>query len=111
MSSSRAEVLVWLLIPDLSEEHTAFIVKGHGILSNSMEQNPYCETNSCSDSQEILHLLLNPEIHYRIHKRPPPLPILSQTSAAHTPSARFLKVIYASVFQVVYFPQVSPPKL
>jgi hypothetical protein len=34
-----------------------------------MEQNPFVAEN-CSDSQEIPRLVLNPEIHYRVHKSP-----------------------------------------
>jgi hypothetical protein len=43
-----------------------------------MEQRPSWEANSFSASQEIPRILGHPEVYYRIHKSPPPVPIPSQ---------------------------------
>ena len=63
----------------LSEKNVLFL------LTYSMKQSPSWKANwFCSLSRNSPHFW-NPKVHYRTHKRPPPVPILSQLHQSPQP--------------------------
>ena len=53
------------------------------LLTYSMVQSPSWEADWFAASQEIPRISWNPKVHYRTHKRPPPISILGPPNPVH----------------------------
>ena len=61
------------------------------LLTYSMVQSPSSEAKWFAASQEIPRISRNPKVHYRNHKRPPPISILGQTNPVHIHTSHLLE--------------------
>jgi hypothetical protein len=77
-------VWMWAMVPRFRTCRLA--------LPNPMEHSPSWKATSSSASQEIPRTVWKPKVHYRIHKRPPPVPILSQIDPVHASPTHFLTI-------------------
>ena len=57
-----------------------------------MVQSPSWAANWFAASQEIPRISRNPKVHYLIHKRPIPVPILGQPNTVHIPTSHLLEI-------------------
>ena len=78
------------------------------LLTHSMVQSPSWDANWFAASQEIPDILWNPKVHYRTHKRPPPVPILCQPNPVHI-STSHLNFISLRILLDVS-PKNTPPR-
>jgi len=62
------------------------------IITYCMAQSPSWEANWFAASQEIPRISRNPKVHYRAHKRPPPVSILGQPNPVHIPTSHLLEI-------------------
>ena len=62
------------------------------LLIYSIVQSSSCEANWFAASQEIPRISRNPKVHYRTHKRPPPISILSPPNPFHIPTSHLLEI-------------------
>ena len=80
--------------------HLADVSKGSGslpstnlyLLTYSMVQSLSWEANWSAASQETPRISRNPKVHYRTHKRPPPVSILDQPNPVHIPTSHSLEI-------------------
>jgi hypothetical protein len=72
-----------------------------------MELSPSWEVANCAATQELPRVLWNTKFHYRVHKSPSLVPILSQINTIHTISSDLSKIH----FNIVHPPTSSPSQL
>ena len=67
-------------------------VRSTYLLTYSMVQSPSWKANSFAAIQEIPRISRIPKVHYRTHKRPPPVPILGQPNPVHINTSHLLQI-------------------
>ena len=61
-----------------------------------MVHSPSWEANWFAASQKIPRISRNPKVHFRTHKRPPPVSILGQPNPVHVPTSHIIEILILS---------------
>jgi hypothetical protein len=68
------------------------------VITHSLtELSPSWEAANCAAAQELPSILWNPKAHYRVHKSPPLVPILSQLNSIHNIPSYLSKIQFSIV--------------
>ena len=81
----------------------------NNLVSKCMVQSPSWEANWFAASQEIPHISQNLKVHYRTHKRPPPVCILGQPNLVHIPTSHLLEIHPNIIHLHLGLPSGLPP--
>ena len=87
-SSGRCDILVFTSAADRTWWFTNLAI----ILTYSTVQSPSWAATWFAASQEVPRISRNLKVHYRTHKRPPPVSILGQTNPVHMPISHLLEI-------------------
>ena len=91
-------LFTYLLLPYLLTHSLTYLLTHlltHSLtpsLTYSMVQSPSWEAYWFAASQKIPCISWNPKVHYRTHKRPPPVSILGQPNPVHIPTSHLLEI-------------------
>jgi len=78
--------------PEREQTESSILNMPHRIRTYSIVQSPSWEANWFGTSQETPRISRNPKVHYRTHKRPPPVSILGQPNPIHIRTSLLLKI-------------------